>query len=253
MAIQYAVVSNSDRCRAGVLIIACVLAVVLQCFGTGYYQIAPNNTNDGAYITLWDVSLCVGGTCGETVTVQNFTACSEWAMVLKAASAFYVMACVFVYAAMVFAFLEFFCVGPPAIGVILAIIYVIFSAIGWAIVAGYYRALYCGTVLANNHRLHAGWATAVAGCGLVFIAVIFWFIRYCCCNPKKARFSQPAGAPMVTGPVGVSSPAITYAPSAPILSPGGPYAQQVSYASTPVARFAAPIVTSAPSAVPRWM
>jgi len=242
MAIQYAVVSNSDRCRAGVLIIACVLAVVLQAFGTGYYQIAPNNTNDGAYITLWDVSLCAGGTCGYTTTVVNFTACAQWAMVLKAAAAFYVMGCVFVYFAMVFAFLEFFCVGPQAIGVILAALYVFFGVIGWAIIAGFYRGSYCGTVLSDNHRLHAGWATSVAGTGLVFIAVIFWLIRWCCCNPQKARFTQAAGAPMVTGPVGVSSPAITYAAAAPIMTSvvTPTCMQQVSYASTPVSRVGAP-------------
>jgi len=191
-------------------------ATVLEAFGTGYYQIIPNTTNNGAYITLWDVSLCNTGTCGAVTTVVNFTVCSQWAIVLRAASAFYVMADVFVYLALIFSFLEYFAVGFQWLSVLFAILYVFCGIVGWAIIAGFYRGSYCGYVLSNSHQLYAGWATAVAGTGLVLIGVIFWLLRYCCCNPNKVRFNQPIApsAPLVTpvvAPALVSTPAV-YSP-----------------------------------------
>jgi len=236
MSTSYAVVRNNDRCRAGVLIFVLVLAVVLQGFGTGYYQIVPNNTNNGYYIDLWVISACSLGTCGYPTTVVNYTVCLAWATNLKAAAAFYVMADIVVYFALVFAFLEFFAVGPQWIGVFLSIVYVIFSIIGWAIIAGFYRQSYCGITLSNGHQLYAGWATAVAGSGIVLIAVIFWFIRACCCNPKRARLSAPA-AVAVAAPVtyaaapvayATAAPAVTYATAAPAVSYGSPYAAPAS-------------------------
>lgn len=239
MAVQYAVVRNNDRCRAGVLVLCCFIAVVLQGFATGYYQIIPNNTNNGAYITLWDVALCNSGTCGATTTVVNFTVCNQWAIVLKAAAAFYVMSCVFVYFALVFATLEFFAIGIQWIGFLLAVIYFFFSIIGWAIILGFFRNSYCGVVLADNHRLHAGFGTAVAGTGVVFIGIVFWALRACCCNPNKVRFSQAAAAPMV-------APALAPAPIVTPVSYGtsiNTYPAGVSYA-TPVTQTMGPVCYS---------
>jgi len=213
------VINKRDRLRAATLAFVCFCALVLNCVGTGYFQITPMNVNQGYYITLWNIYQCVAGICGPRADVINYGGCDQLVRALKAAEAFVVMADVFLGFAFIFALLEYFAVVPRVIGVILAIIFVIFDIVAWAIVLGIYENSQCGATFSQGHQLDVGFQLLVAASVMVFLAIIFWFIRFCCwsgdccTNKYTAQPVQfvPMGAPApVAAPMVISAP-MTYA------------------------------------------
>jgi len=216
-----------------VLCFALLCAFVLNCVGTGYYQITPYTLNNGFYITLWNIYQCVGGVCGPRTDMINYAACDDIRRPFRAAEAFVVAADFFVGVGFILALLEYFAVAPRVLGVIFAIIFVILDIVGWAIVVGTYNRQTCGTTLAYKHQMDVGFDLLVAATAIVFLAVIFWFIRFCCWSgdcctnrytAQPVQFMAPvAPAVMVQpGPVTYSpalSPAVSVAPPPMMYAP----------------------------------
>jgi len=216
-----------------VLAFATFVALVLNCVGTGYWVITAKIVNQGFYISLWNIYNCVFGFCGPRTDFINYAGCDEIRRPFRAAEAFVVMADVFLGFAFIFALLEYFAVVPRVIGVVLAIIFILFDIVAWAIVVAVYNRQTCGTTLAFAHDLAAGFDLLVAATVLVFLAIIFWFIRFCCWSgdcctnrytAQPVQFMAPvAPAVMVQpGPVTYSpalSPAVSVAPPPMMYAP----------------------------------
>jgi len=217
------VVNKRDRLRAFVLAFACLVALFLNCVGTGYQQIVPKTVNNGVYASLWWVYVCFLGLCGPRTDMINFgDTCSEFSRPFRAAEAFVVMADVILGFAFIFALLEYFAVVPRVIGVVLAIIFVILDVIAWAIVIAVYNRQTCGTTLAAQHDLDAGLDLLVAATAIVFLAIIFWFIRFCCwsgdcCTNRYTAQPVTFAAPAVVSPAVVAAP-VTYTTAYPMAS-----------------------------------
>jgi len=217
------IVTKRDRLRAGVLAFALFAALVMNCVGTGYRQIVPKTVNNGAYIDLWHVYICSAGICGPRTDMINFNQCTDLQRPFRAAEAFVVMADVLLGFAFIFALLEYFAVVPRVIGVILAIIFVIFDIIAWAIVVGVYNRQICGTTLAYQHDLDAGFDLLVAATVIVFLAIVFWFIRYCCwsgdCCTNRYTAQPVHFAPSVTPtPMALTPGRMAYTAVAPAMT-----------------------------------
>jgi len=200
------IVNKRDRLRAFVLVFACVVALVLNCVGTGYQQIIPKTVNNGYYISLWWIYQCVAGACGPRTDMINYgSTCSELSNPFRAAEAFVVSADIILGIAVIYALLEYFAVVSRVIGVILAIIFVVFDTVAWAIVIAIYNRQTCGTTLAYQHDVDVGLDLLVASTALVFMAIVFWFIRFCCWSgdcctnrytAQPVQFVAPAAAPV---------------------------------------------------------
>jgi uncharacterized membrane protein YhaH (DUF805 family) len=215
------VVNKRDRLRAFVLAVACGCALVLNCVGTGYRQIVPKTVNNGYYVSLWWIYQCIAGVCGPRTDMINYgNTCSELSNPFRAAEAFVVAADIILGFAFIYALLEYFAVVSRVIGVILAIIFIILDIVAWAIVIAVYNRQICGTTLAWQHDLDAGLDLLVAATVLVFLAVVFWFIRFCCwsgdccTNRYTAQPVQVAAPPMAPA---MSIAPVTYTPVARVL------------------------------------
>jgi len=230
------IVYKRDRLRAGVLAFALLCAFVLNCVGTGYRQIAPYTLNNGFYISLWNIYQCIGGVCGPRADFGSYGGCEDIRRPFRAAEAFAVMADFFVGVGFIFALLEYFAVVPRVLGVIFAIIFVVLDIVCWSLVVGTYNRQTCGVTLAYQHNVDVGFDLLVAATAIAFVAIVFWFIRFCCWSgdcctnrytAQPVQFAAPV-VPMapIMAPV-TYSPAVSVRSSAPVTYTTAAYGSQI--------------------------